>query len=375
MKSGYGLMFFFGCFDILTPFEKKFLASRKEEAVGIVDFKEITDKELRTEVLKKFNEIGDLRNVSDLFVKPPPFVLFNPIVSDIRIPLSLQKMLYVSDDSTRGEVEEFKLVYDGSVLLVATWCPLDKWPWGVYDVRDRFIEILKPISEFKEVPPCLTHEAVVFVNKGEKVPKETRNIYLEIEPSATFLDIARSLYLRLGLEMHAFYEACAITDSIDELISDIHKHELKLLSDLGSFLRSGWKEILNKRKLVRQGKEKMLKILEGLTEHASRIEDLGKSRQEIEERMAHNALLKGFIESIELDEYCKPEMLDIESSMRIVEHVRKELEIYSVSTSTIVSALIGAIIGSTLTLIVSYCLGAFKMPIQPLDLLRLLITS
>ena len=76
----------------------------------------------------------------------------------------------------------------------------------------------------------------------------------------------------------------------------------------------------------------------------------------------HNKLFKDFVKQVNLDEYCRPrETLSIETSMRIIEHVCKELEVYSVSASTIISALLGAVIGSILTIIVSYSLGLLPL--------------
>jgi len=271
-------------------------------------------------------------------------------------------MSYVLEESTRGEVEEFKLIYDGTVLMVAALSPLGKIPYGVYDVRDRFIEAVKPVFKLKEVAPCLTHEAIIFVNEGEKIPKDTRNLYIKVNPSATYLDIARALYLRLTLDMHLFYDACATKMKIDKLIFDIYNLESKMISDLDRFLKIGWKKILEKRRLLSQIKETILKILKRLTEYSSHVKNLTKLHQTIEERGTHNKLFKDFVKQVNLDEYCRPqETLSIETSMRIIEHVCKELEVYSVSASTIISALLGAVIGSILTIIVSYSLGLLPL--------------
>jgi len=359
MKSGYGLMFFFGGIDILSRMLEKEIEASNKESKGVGEIEEVISR-IRTKVMKEFTKINELRNVSDLFVKPPPLIDFNPICFDMRIPLSLQKIKYVLSESTRGEVEEFKLVYDGIILLVAAYCPLDRRPWGVYDARDKFIEILNSIFNFRKISPCLTHEAIIFVNKGEKTPKKTRDIYIEVEPCVEYLEITRSLYLKLGLDMHLFYDACAVAQNVNELVFRRYILESELLSDLSNFLKSNWWQILRRKKYAKQGKEKMLEILKIISEYSSLSEDLNRSRQEIEESIAHNSLFRAFMQQVNLEEYCKPdEPLDIASLMRLIEHFRKELEIYSVSTSTILSALLGALIGSILTMIASYCLGVF----------------
>jgi CBS-domain-containing membrane protein len=75
--------------------------------------------------------------------------------------------------------------------------------------------------------------------------------------------------------------------------------------------------------------------------------------------MKHNPRLNELVRKIRAqEEYAKPRKeMDINSSMRIVEHARLELETYSLNTSTMLSALAGAIIGSILTLVATYFLG------------------
>jgi len=315
-------------------------------------------KKSRMKVIDKLNKHADLSNVSDLFVKPTADMPFNPIVADIRIPLSLQKRKYVFDESRRSKVERFKVIYDGEFLIVGAMCLLDKRPYGVYDVRDRFEEIMESIYEFESIPPCLTHYAMIFVRKGERYSKAP-DVFFETPPSSTFMGITADLYLRLHYGMCNLYEVSAIRRKIETSSSDVNKDVSRLIADLGSFLNSSWKDIRKKRKLLKEARDGMLKILTKLAEYERGINELAESRKGLEEEMKHVSMLKDLVETLGLDDYAELETrLDVESQMRIVEHVRNELEIYRVGLSTMTSALIGAIIGSILTLGVAYFLGS-----------------
>lgn len=338
--------FFFGCFHILRD------GSEDEEE---------EKNEKRRNLIEILNKSTDLHNVSDLFEKTPLGVSFNPIVADIHIPFSLQRSHKIAlrlygDSVQEGHVEDFRLIYDGTVLIVAASSPIGRRPWGVYDARDRFSEILKPIIKFEEVPPCLTHEAVIFINEGE-APKDTADIYVKKKPSATFLDMVRDLYTGIGSEMSDFYVLCWVSCKMDELILTINQKESSLLSNLEDFLKARWKDFRKRRKLVAQARNMMLQILKGLSAYTSSSSDLDDSRKVVLEEMRHNNFFNSLISKIGLNEYTKPSTeLDIASSMRIMEHVRLELETYSANSSTIVSALIGAIIGSVITIVATYFL-------------------
>jgi len=358
IPSGKGLMFYFGGINIMDACMRDQKLEDEDSPVLLSVVQDMIKKS-RMKVIGKLNKHADLSNVSDLFAKATGDIPFNPIVADIRIPLSLQKKEYVFEESRRSKVERFKVVYDGEFLIVGAMCPLDKRPYGVYDVRDRFEEIMESIYEFESIPPCLTHYAMIFVRKGERYSKEAPDVCLETPPSSTFMDITVDLYLRLHHGMHILYDVSDTRRRIETSSSDINKDVSKLIADLGSFLNSSWKDIRKKRKLLKEARDRMLKILTGLAEYGRGINELAERRKGLEEEMKHVSMLKDLIETVGLDNYAELETrLNVESQMRIVEHVRNELEIYRVGSSTMTSALIGAIIGSILTLGVAYFLGS-----------------
>ena len=100
-----------------------------------------------------------------------------------------------------------------------------------------------------------------------------------------------------------------------------------------------------------------IEILESLSEYSSLMRELKEDLSQIQERRAHKIMFDSFMKKVHLYRYTNPQTVDSESLIKIIEHARSETETYSSFISTTISTLVGAIIGSTLTLIVSYCLG------------------
>jgi len=363
-------MFFFGCMDILSETsedqatcDESDKAKQKEEPE---DFTETFEK-TRTKVIDTLNNSNILTNVSDLFVPGPSWILFNPIVADIHIPISLQKEQYHEGASVEGLPQDFKIIYDGMILVVAAFCQLDRRPSGVYDVRDKFRDLLSTVCKFEEVPPCLTHQSVVLLDKKEAIWKSKRDVRIATDLSSDFMELARKLYLELIDDMHQFYHCCEIANKLETQTSNIHTLESLLLDDLRKFLKTDWKEIRKRRRITAQFRNGMVEILDGLCKYSYDLQELDKAHKSLDDTMRHNPRLNELVRKIRaLEEYTKPRKeMDINSSMRIVEHARLELETYSVNTSTMLSALAGAIIGSVLTLVATYFLGTRSYVLSP----------
>jgi hypothetical protein len=162
------LMIFFGGTQLKEREDKT--AENETKIFTTEDIRKEEEERLK-KIVEVLNKSGDVTNIKQLFKEPLDFA--NPIVFDIRVPLSLQKLRYESDAS---DVDYFTIVYDGYIMMVAAICPPNKRPWGVCDARDRFQEMLGAVGEIKEVPPCLTHEALVFSQadlKNENYPMST----------------------------------------------------------------------------------------------------------------------------------------------------------------------------------------------------------
>jgi hypothetical protein len=270
--------------------------------------------------------------------------------------VSLQNEIYRGTFPQNALIEDFKVIYDGHTLVVAASSPLDQRPYGVYDARDRFKAALSSVCEFEEIPPCLTHQSVVLFNKGELVWRNQNDVFIDVDSSSTFLSLARELYLSLIFELNQFYECCYGSKKIMKNVSRVHELESLLINDLKKFLATNWGEFMKKRRLAAQSKKRMVEILDGLSAYGCFTQALNRRIRDLDALRQRNSILNELISKIsETAPYDRPrESLDVNASMRLVEHVRREIETYVTNTSTLLSALAGAIIGSILTLAAIY---------------------
>lgn len=162
----------------------------------------------------------------------------------------------------------------------------------------------------------------------------------------------------MSQELGQFYFTCSIADEITEITWKMRDSQAKLIGKVKIFMLAKWHEILKKRKIMQEIRLDCVGILGNLEEYSVLMQDLSKNRNNMREDMAHNELFEKLINKVlEREKYHEPETIEIDSLMRLIDHVREEIGTYGTNFSTIVSALVGAIIGSVLTIVISYVLG------------------
>ena len=342
-------------FPTLRKIEK--VLEKEEDPLKAEEITKGEIKKLREQIVSMLNKSGEVKNIVDLFKEPPPFVHFNPIVFEIRLPISLQKVAYLLEPN-RAEVESFFVVFDGEIVVVSAVCSVEERPWGVYDVRDRLRTMLKiVVPDLEETPPCLTHQAIAIVHKPDEVKKAPNDVYVQWRPKDKLVDTLRNLYASLTPDIQLFYYACSTCQETGDVADKTNEGQTKMLSYLKEFMKTTWMHPLKRKGIVGKSRICAVDILANLSEYSSLRSELKKQRAGIEERRAHRNLFDELMKKVNLDEYAEPETLDTESLIRVIEHARSETETYSSFVSTFVSTLVGAIIGSALTILISYLCG------------------
>jgi len=310
----------------------------------------------RNTLVEGLNKSVEIKNLSDLFVKLPPLFVFNPMVFKMHMPLSMQRMTYVIFEQLRAKTQDFEVVYDGAILMVAALCDLHEIPWGVFDIRDRLLtEVFKPITKVELIPPCLSSATVSFVLQDDKKKvKDMRGLVITVPKPRNSKDLLRDLYKDVSYDLGRFMNVCIMRHEINKIIRKIPSQESKLFANLLKFLTADWKGIFEKRRIVRQCKIDMSKILKDVSIYTLKLNRLNQMQGKITEFAEERATLPArVIRGIGLN-YTRPSfLLDTGSVIKSVEHVRNEIEMYSLNTSTLFSALVGALIGSLITLIAS----------------------
>lgn len=352
LVKGKKLMVFFGC--VATPPETP---AEDEEKNVIMEYDEISreSKVKRMRIIQGLNQNVEAKSVSDLFVKLPTEILFNPITFNLHIPLSLQKKRYARREESIARVEDFELVYDGYLLMIFTLCDLDKMPCGVLDVRDRFLEILGSITKCHSIPPTIAPFGVTFYIDGEDVSKTAlEELLISVKKPTESSELLRALYLQLDYSLGSFYGASSISQDISRCVWNVEERQLKLLHLLNQFIGLNWKDMCKKRVLISQGKKEMAEILQRVSEYTSSKSQLVRARWEYENMVPPESMCAKMISKLTFDFYTNPSSrLDISSVITTIEHLRNEFETYNLNTYALVSALLGAIIGSLITLLAS----------------------
>lgn len=378
IPSSKELMVFIGGLNVIDPILEDFAVKRsaplkktpkelmdemRRGLPEIIESADVTQEEekkaiqkLRVQIVDMLNKSGEVREIHDMFKEPQsPTIDFNPLVFVMHLPLSLQRLM--QEERDRAQTEDFLVVYDARIIMVGAVCSSEERPWGAYDVRDKLLQMMRTlVPSVKMTTPCLTHEAIVFTRESIDV-KDSRDIYVKIDSHQEAIDILRNLYEYLSLEILSFYGACESSIEATGIVLDLEDCKSELLRGLKAFLTTNWRHPLRRGKFVRQMKKKTVEILEKLADYSSSVRDTRESVLNVEQLAEHNSLFKRFIDNVGLKEYTTPEAADPEALMRIIEHVRCETESYSSFVSTLISALAGAIIGSALTILISYFLG------------------
>lgn len=359
LTKGKKLVVLFGAATFEDFFREK---SKKAEG------KEVEDRvwkydEWKTEVIKNRQEIvtelnksREVRDVSDLFVKLPGILLFNPVIFRVHIPSSLQKQHYVMVRERYAKVEDFDVVFDGGILMIAALCDLGKYPWGALDVRDKFVEIFGSIRKVKTIPPCLSPVQVTFLKEGDSdeiaideltftIPKSVR-----VETS----ELLGNLYVTVHNTLGQFFSVCQTRISLEEKGSAIMRSEQRMLRGLTDFLETDWKQFNKQRKLTAQIKLEMAQLLVEVSSYNYLKNTLERRKRDVHRSLEREeSFAVKLVKRIGLS-YVEPRsVIDTVSMIRNAEHTRNEIGTYSISVSTIISAFIGGVIGSVVTYILS----------------------
>jgi len=365
------LMVFFGGFDCVSSCMEKHAEAqekkrRQKSPATPIRISELVGpiSEMRKKILDTLNARADVEHVCDLYDRPVIDIhsmsLFEPIVFDLRIPPSTQRMSHglLSDDS--ASVQDFTLAYDGKVLMIAAFTPLRKRPRGILDARDKFEELLKSTCDAEHCAPCMTHQAIVFVRERTPFRQDQGDVYLPFIAGLDKIGHLRRLHTTLGRQLVQFYTATALRLDATRTAIGIQTTERDLLKEKKSFMTAKWYHPIAKKRIEGGLRRLCVEILASISAYLVHARGLSEARQAVQEDMAHNALFKRLMDAVKVEEYTSAESVDVESVMKVVEHVERELETYSINSSSVVSAILGGVVGSLLGILASYATGFLR---------------
>jgi len=241
--------------------------------------------------------------------------------------------------------------------MVAAVSPIQKVPYGVLDARDKFEEFLRNVCDVHRCAPCLTHQAIVFVHKRVTPSKGQRDVYLPIVVGVDKTEHLRRLHATLGRELVRFYDASDLRIRSTKTAVRMRSMERNLLKRKQDFMTTKWYRIITKKRIDGELRKACVAILSNLSDYLDDTRELDEARTTLMDDMAHNAVFKRLMEALGLEEHTTAKGMDVESVTKVIEHVERELETYSVNSSTVVSAVLGGVVGSVLGILVSFAIG------------------
>ena len=361
-----------GGLDVLSEIMKNEM-DKIDEVIEADTWEEVTSKvneEVRTQIIGVLNQHAEVINIKSLFEKMPAIMelgRFNPIVFDFRLPLSLQSsrsIKFISESHT-FDAENFKIVYDGRLLMVAAPCSLEERPSGIIDIRDLFIGILEGIGLSPQmIAPCMTHRAFILAT-SKKNDRETNDVYVTVKKGTSIIDMMMQLYLTIYYPMGRFYYSCTISEKIEELERKLAETQEDLFNSLKDLEIYGWRDLLKKRQTLKRIRTCILQMLEKLAEYPSEMQLLKNELESVRTQMNEGKLFKEFMEKSNWLDYADTEPLDIQSFTRTIEYAHGEIETHSITTSETRAALIGGLVASIATLVLSHLISMFPPSSTP----------
>lgn len=102
--------------------------------------------------------------------------------------------------------------------------------------------------------------------------------------------------------------------------------------------------------MIKTIKNSILNIFKTLAGYNSIYQEFQENLKEINELMNNNPLFKNFLHAIKWKEYIKINNIDSECLMKSTEFARKEIETFSLTSTTVIAALVAAVISSLVNL-------------------------
>lgn len=359
INSSEKLNVFFGAITILKDNDEKernildFIMDEAEEEDLDDPYEQIIKRheEFRKEILNLLNIRGDISNIEDLYEVNPEILNMNPFIFTLRVPYSTQKSLYRDYLSYEppSKSETFHIVYNGLIIFIASISAIDETPYGVYDARDRVIEILSEKFNTTTIPPCLSHQSFNFVSHElDEDIKDTR--LFPTEEETKLREIYQRLYGVINRGLIEFYNNNNIAKIINEETVNIIKKQKEIADYMNDYLKFTYWDYLKKREIINKVKNELFRLLTMISFYQLRIGRYRKSVKRIE-RERQNITFDILMKQIMLPEEIQLNKFDMGSMLSLMNNIRCEIDSYQTNNVSLISALIGAIIGSIITII------------------------
>lgn len=329
---------------------------------------------------KEVNEVSDLKPKSSLTWYSTTAIgsTFPPLVATIRVPTSDQPFASaIKDNSSAGIAlaENFAFVTDGQLLYVGAECNSHEEFRGILlgspDVREKIIGLIKEAVECETVGP--TPAQIPFLVGHSNAPdwvKSTEAVFVRLEEMATVKGDMASVYDLTNDRLSTFYDIRYDADMTLKQARELGEDQTQLLDQLLILLNMRWLHPIQRRRVTNDIRRNIANILRLLSLHGSTSGRVSEDVADLDAKIARENILFDAPQNSSSNEaltklgwkkHSEAAIVDRDSVLSIVEHVRSEVQVSRNLSVTIWAALIGAVIGSILTIIGTYFFSLTKL--------------
>jgi len=297
------------------------------------------------------------RTHEDYLIQPTIGGCFSPLAAFFHFP---PELLDPSESPAEKPPEDYVILLDGCYMLVGTVCQLGKYPVGLAvapTLRDRLKDLIGEIVPCRIMPPNIAPCSIMVVNGGGESDKEDREwaVTLHLESRATVKHAMQLIYRRLLSSLPHFYDMCQYSDNAYEVATEIVKEQQGLLHQVKDFQQTGVVNFIKRSSMSKEILLKITSLLELQAQLSSIQQEFEYQRSELEKQLRDDKPMKTlFVERLDWLTDLKKGRVDLELLLKIVDHARSEMETFGLVSVTVWAAVVGAVAGAVVTVLISH---------------------
>lgn len=275
---------------------------------------------------------------------------FRPLMMTLQLPKRLQEI----DNAFLGEsAERFFLVLDGQLLFIGAVSSGIKSMLGYPDVRDKLTELLGKATTFRIIPPAVTRAGFLVANARTSRKKLRWEACQQLAKRTSARRAMQIIYLLHAFRLNRFYALANMSHRLDRMRREIGKTQAELLTLVRDFLLTSFYQVPKRHSSSKKIHMMIGAVLELMSRHKSLSQTFQDYMGWLEEILRDDELMRKFLEQEDWKADVKPQGLDSETTLAIIEHTRSEMEASGLVSVSLWAAVVGAIAGSILTLLLS----------------------
>ena len=341
------------------------------------DIKDEMIAETRNQILQKLNNakgVSDIREVlskeekekhavwvhtyhAERFRRKPledyekyPIFSFEPIMFSYKMPIGLQESLFPAEYPN----EDFRIVWDGVIILIAGTSPINKVPSGISDVAEKISSIVSEPRKMicMRVGLGLRKDIVFVPDLGIKGPRKWDFLIDFGDPNDIDSNL-KTLYLTLYSFANRLYDLRVHWDELWDFARELNEIQENIFKKINKYIRlSSW-NVLAKNTLINDIEKMLVKAFTRYTEFTR--------SKDIYTRSKHNAL-QGPLAWKEFVEVFRDDLVETYESPSFNEQmfhwtldkVQGIFERFSLNRSNVIAGALGGAIVFVLTQVINY---------------------